>query len=151
MKDMTINTSVEETTNEEIIVRYCSNVYFNFNWETKKQAFVSESVFKCGSKASYGVNTGVIEAVDDSGFGFRVTDSRGNEVTHSGAFLRLNYRKPTCNLSVALPTTEGKTIIFLERNSEIALQQLSWLRALHIIKNTIMYQKAVQRVSLTFL
>ena len=103
--------TVALTGNNAIIVRYCSNVYFNFNWETKKQAFVSESVFKCGSKASYGVNTGVIEAVDESGFGFRVTDSRGNEVTHSGAFLRLNYRKPTCNLSVALPTTEGKTTL----------------------------------------
>lgn len=108
--------TVALTGDNKILVKHYSNVYYVFNWTTKKYATMSNCKFTCGNKSAYATGSGTIEAVEGGGYEFSATDSRGNTATAIGSLMMVNYIKLTCNVSAEAPTTDGTVNFTIKGN-----------------------------------
>ena len=88
------------------IIKGYNNCTFSIDAKAEKEATITKRSVYCGDKVSFEA-AGNLGNVTSGQFVFSVTDSRGN---NKGAIINktlIDYLKPTCSLSVAVPTTAG--------------------------------------------
>lgn len=90
------------TGDENILVRYVSNAYYQMNETTRKGAYGDIYKITNGANVIEGSGTGIIEAVESNDFDFKFTDSRGFNAKASISVGLIPYYKPTCNQKISM-------------------------------------------------
>ncbi len=80
------------------LIKYYSDVSFNFGASAKKEATISSRSLTNGTKSSKN-NSGTLYGVDSGSFKFTVTDSRGNSASSTVTKTMVNYIPLTCVLA----------------------------------------------------
>ena len=81
------------------LIKYYSDVSFNFGASAKKEATIASRSLTNGTKSSKN-NSGTLYGVDSGSFKFTVTDSRGNSASSTVTKTMVNYIPLTCTLKV---------------------------------------------------
>jgi hypothetical protein len=98
------------TGDENVLIRYRSDVSISINAQARCSATLKAVNAACGNK-SIGEQTGTINDVETGLFTFSATDSRGYTTSTGVTKTIIEYIKPTCNLSVDMPTPAGTTTV----------------------------------------
>lgn len=104
------------TGNNQVLVRYMSNVQYNTGAEARKGASIINQYVSNGDITAE-TSTGIIEAITSNTFYFGVTDSRNYSerdfISFSGIGGRqfIEYVKPTCNIKVGDLNSSGEATI----------------------------------------
>lgn len=101
------------------IVKYYSDASIAFGATALKGATITNKKVMCNAKTL--TEDGTLEDVESGTFIFYATDSRGNTVTKQVNKTFVKYVKLTCNMEVAMPTTEGNTTVKVSGNAFIGL------------------------------
>lgn len=80
------------------LIKYYSDVSFNFGASAKKEATIASRSLTSGTKSSKN-NSGTLYGVDSGSFKFTVTDSRGNSTSSTVTKTMVNYIPLTCVLA----------------------------------------------------
>lgn len=167
VKDVFSDT-IQLTGNSNTFVKYYSNAEYTFNATAYKGASITAYKVVCGGKENTAAN-GTINAVESGSFVFTATDSRGNTVSQTINRTLINYIKPTCNIDVKAPTTDGETTINVSGNcfngsfgtnsNELIIQYRykenggsygSWITAAATVNNENKYSAAVDLTRLNY-
>lgn len=109
-------TATALTGSNEIFIRGYSDARYTIEAEAKKNTTITEYKVVVGSKSYYGAS-GTVTDMEDGTVRYIVTDKRGLTASYSPKnYLVMEYFKPTCNLDVAMPTTEGNTSLTVNGN-----------------------------------
>lgn len=103
------------TGNNNSVVRHCSIVNYAANAAALKEATIKSYKIVCGTKTQT-TATGNFTNAESNILTFTVTDSRGNTTTKTVEKTNVPYVKPTCNMAIAAPTTDGKTSFTVSGN-----------------------------------
>lgn len=87
------------TGNKNTLIKYFSDVSFNFGASAKKEANIVSRKLENGTKSSVN-NSGTLYSVDSGTFKFTVTDSRGNTASTTVTKTMINYVALNCVLEV---------------------------------------------------
>ena len=109
--------TVALTGNSKKFIKYYSNLKFTTGAAGSKGATISEQDVTCGSKFSYNVSSGTINAIDGNKVIFSATDSRGFSVTKTLDLDVINYVKPTCYVKSLQMSSDGSLNFTISGNS----------------------------------
>lgn len=109
--------TVALTGNNKKFIKYYSNLQFNTGAAGSKGATISEQDVTCGSKFSYNVSSGTINAIDGNKVIFSATDSRGFSVSRTLDLDVINYVKPTCYVKSLQMSSDGSLNFTISGNS----------------------------------
>lgn len=113
----TDNGSVSKTLTGDTnkVIKGYNSMAVNAGATALKGATLTSYSITCGGK-SITTASGTLSNVESGSFVFTATDSRGNTTTKTLNKTLINYVKPTCNLSVAPPTTAGALSLTINGN-----------------------------------
>lgn len=100
---------------EGIVIKGYNAMAVAANATAYKNATITSYKISNGGK-SLSVASGELSRVETGEFNFTATDSRGNTVSKTLNRTLINYIKPTCNMSVGAPTTDGDVSIKISGN-----------------------------------
>lgn len=100
---------------EGIVIKGYNAMSVAANATAYKNATIASYKISNGGK-SITTASGKLSGVETGVFTFTATDSRGNTVSKTLNRTLINYIKPTCNMSVAAPTTDGTVVVNISGN-----------------------------------
>lgn len=102
------------TGNENKIIKGLNYISASMTATAKKGASIKKQTIECGGVVLNG--SGAFENVESADFIITATDSRGYTTTQTIKKELIDYVKPTCNLTVEKPTTDGETTLEIHGN-----------------------------------
>ena len=107
--------TVSLTGDENVLVKYCSNIEASLTAFPKKHAILETYYIKNGTTR---INSAyhVFEGAENSSFYFYTKDSRSNVVTQTIDMPLVDYIKPTVNIGGNRPDTSGKLTLIASGN-----------------------------------
>lgn len=107
--------TINLTGDENVLVKYCSNIEASLTAFTKKHAILDTYYIKNGTTridSSYHI----FNEAENNSFYFYIKDSRSNVVTQTATMALVDYIKPTINLGGNRPDTNGNLALTASGN-----------------------------------
>ena len=101
--------------NDTTFIKYYNKAQVDLNVSLYKHTVLSSGSATIGNETKSGVSL-IFDNITTNSLTAKAENSQGRTVVYTGTFNMIDYYKPTIELTVDVPDTEGKTIIHMKGN-----------------------------------